>query len=55
MNRTLVVEKLSSALIELNYDYKLRNHLKMGAINRSKQFSWSTPVAAVYKDRKGEI
>jgi glycosyltransferase involved in cell wall biosynthesis len=55
MSRTLVVEKLSSALIELNYDYKLRNHLKMGAINRSKQFSWSTPVAAVYKDRKGEI
>jgi glycosyltransferase involved in cell wall biosynthesis len=47
-----VADKLANALIRLNYDYRLRNLLEVGAINRSKQFSWSTSVSAVYKDYK---
>jgi len=54
-SKALVVEKLADALIEFNYDYRLRNRLKVGAINRSKQFRWSSSVSAVYKDLKVEI
>jgi glycosyltransferase involved in cell wall biosynthesis len=53
--KSLIVEKIANALIEINYDYKLRNRLKVGAINRSKQFSWSTPVSKVYKNCKISI
>jgi glycosyltransferase involved in cell wall biosynthesis len=52
LNKSLVVEKLASVLIELNFDYMLRNRLKVGAINRSEKFNWSTAVSAVYKNRK---
>ena len=55
LNRSLVVDRLAKALIKLNFDYRLRNSLKVGAINRSKQFSWSTSVSAVYKDCKLDI
>jgi glycosyltransferase involved in cell wall biosynthesis len=52
LNTTLVVDKLANSMIKLNYDYNLRNSLKKGAINRSKQFSWSSSVSKVYKNRK---
>ena len=47
---SLVVEKLADALIQLNFDCRLRNRLRAGAINRTKQFGWSTSVSTVYKD-----
>ena len=47
---SLVVEKLADALIQLNFDFRLRNRLRAGAINRTKQFGWSTSVSTVYKD-----
>jgi glycosyltransferase involved in cell wall biosynthesis len=45
-----IIERLAKALIELNYDIKLRNRLRSGALLRTKQFSWSASVSGVYKN-----
>ena len=55
LNTTLLIDKLANSMIKLNYDYNLRNSLKKGAISRSKQFSWSSSVSKVYKDRKLDL
>ena len=44
--------ELTNALININYDYRLRNRLKIGAINRSQLFSWSNSGFKSLKERK---